>query len=444
LSEKPLRCVVGSQLASASDDQTVKVWDWQYLVRGLRAGKSPPTKWALAQAVLTLRGHTDFVTSVAFGPDGKWLVSGSDDHTVKVWNAVQSRESTLLRLEGFMPRDLALSPDGRYLACPVCNLDQQGKGLSAVTVFDLRDNQPFRTVRGIPGFANSAALARGGKVLAVGKDNGTVTVWNLTTGAKEVLRGHTRPVRRVRFSPDGKWLATAGGGGGFTGLEGKEKPGEILLWDATDWKKKPKVLRGNTQGVMGVAFSPDGKWLASGGHDRTIRIWRVATGQLFHVLRGHQGEVAAVDFSPDGEHLASAAWDKTIVIWDMPAGKGPPKKSRTLRGDNSPALCLVYSPDGQRVETTYGRLYDSEIKVWDPGTGRHLLTLRGHRGSAGGGRLRGGRRSALHGGFRGGTADLGRQAAQNPSGGGPVMPAEKEPEVRKNGKALVRGPLGNR
>jgi WD40 repeat protein len=372
----------GRRLASASDDQTVKVWDWQNLVRGQRAGKTPPTKWMLSGVVLTLRGHTHFVTSVAFGPDGQWLVSGSDDGTAKDWDAVHSRESTVLPVEGYMPRDLAISPDGRFLACPVSDRDEQGKATSVVTVWDLQRGKPFRSVEGISGFANSAALTRDGKVLAVGKDDHTVSVWSLTTGAKVVLGEHTGPVRRVRFSPDGRRLATASGGGGFTANESREKPGEILLWDATNWKKKPRVLRGHTQGIMGVAFSPDGRWLASCSHDRTIRIWRVATGKLLHVLRGHQGEVAGVDFSPDGKHLASVAWDKTVVIWDVTAGRGAPTKSRTLRGDNSPALCLVYSPDGQRVVTTYGRLNDSEIKVWDTGTGRHLLTLRGFRGSA--------------------------------------------------------------
>jgi tetratricopeptide (TPR) repeat protein len=176
--------------------------------------------------------------------------------------------------------------------------------------------------------------------------------------AVNTLKGHEGWVNSVGFSPDGKKLAS--GSGDQT----------IKIWDVTTGKVL-NTLKGHEGSVWSVGFSPDGKQLASGSVDNTIKIWDVTTGKVLNTLKGHESWVRSVGFSPDGKKLASGSVDNTIKIWDVTTGK----VLNTLKGHESWVRSVGFSPDGQQLASGSD---DKTIKIWDVTTGKVLNTLKGH------------------------------------------------------------------
>jgi WD40 repeat protein/tRNA A-37 threonylcarbamoyl transferase component Bud32 len=171
------------------------------------------------------------------------------------------------------------------------------------------------------------------------------------------LEGHSSCVRSVAFSPEGKYLAS-----------GSYKT--IKIWETTTGKLI-RTLEGHSIYVHSVAFSPDGKFLASGSLDGTIKIWETATGELIRTLEEHSGTVDSVAFSPDGKYLASGSSDKTIKIWETATGE----LIRTLEGHSGFVNSVAFSPDGKYLASGN---YDNTIKIWETATGKLIRTLEGH------------------------------------------------------------------
>jgi serine/threonine protein kinase len=181
----------------------------------------------------------------------------------------------------------------------------------------------------------------------------------------KTLTGHSGQVYSLAYSPDGRYLASG------------SKDRTIKIWEVATGKQL-RTLTGHSHSVNSVVYSPDGRYLASGSGDNTIKIWKVATkiwkvatGKELRTLTGHSSGLSSVAYSPDGRYLASASSDKTIKIWEVATGK----QLRTLTGHSHSVNSVVYSPDGRYLASGSE---DKNIKIWEVATGKALRTLTGH------------------------------------------------------------------
>jgi len=181
------------------------------------------------------------------------------------------------------------------------------------------------------------------------------------SGCLHTLSGHGNSVSSIVFSLDGRTIAS--------GSYDKT----VRLWDVASGQEV-RTLGGHKDGVNSVAFSPDGKTLASGSVDKTVKLWDVASGRELRTLSGHTGTVYSMAFSPDGKTLASAGGDKVVKLWDMASGR----EVRTLSGHNEGVNSAVFSLNGKVLASGSG---DKTVKLWDVASGRELRTLGGHTGA---------------------------------------------------------------
>lgn len=208
-------------------------------------------------------GHTNWVESVAFSPDGKYALSGSSDNTLKLWDVTTGRELKTFEGHTSSVRSVAYSPDGRYAL--------SGSWDTTVRIWDIETTKTIKVFRKHKGFVQSVAFSPDGKFALSGGDDGTMMLWDVTTGEELRVFKHPPAVLAVAFSPDGKY-ALSGSLDGSIKLWNLTTGDSEKFWDVSTGKEID-TFKVHADAVTSVTFSPDGKYVVSGSNDKTVKIW---------------------------------------------------------------------------------------------------------------------------------------------------------------------------
>ena len=409
----------GIFLATASDDNTARVWD-------LLTGES----------VAVLEGHTAPVNSANFSPDSKYIVTASEDQSVKIWDVSRGELLETLDKHTKGVNYAVFGAEGKQVA----TASKDGK----VLVWDLASAKVVRSLLGHKGPVNSVAFSTKGNWIATASEDNTARVWDAESGQKMLsISGHKAAVNTVKFNKDSSLLLTSSADNTvvvwqtFSGRKLKvfkghsapvvdanfspdeeaiistSKNGRALLWDRTSGR----VLydfKTELKGMIRATFSPKGNWIASGslnkesrilpaqlylgskvflGHsekvhsantdsenvylitassDKTARLWKIETGEPIGTLKGHTDQVLHGIFDPDQQVIATASKDTTVRTWDF---KG--EQLKVFQGHQSVVNRVAFSRDGRLLASASN---DKTIKIWDRSSGELKSTFEGHRG----------------------------------------------------------------
>jgi WD40 repeat protein len=378
-----------SQILSASDDCTLRVWDAE---SGTRL------------AVLT--GHTKAVTHCAWFPDGRRILSASDDRTLRVWNAVTGEALATLEGEGLA----VLSPDGKSIAAAPWH---------ALTIWDLESGAAVTKLSGhSDGLLECSFSADSSKLVSAGRDK-MIRVWDAMTGClitaisdgatpftcsmdgKRIVApspGNEKQVEHLSVPRPQVW--DVNNGMAIASLEGAEPPfafsadgrqivssswvDRILrmyrpalknkphytlrIWDTESGQPLAVIDEGHTEAISRCAFSPDGLLVVSASLDNTLKLWNWYSGEHVATLADHLGWVNDCAFSADGRHIVSASNDTTLRVWDVQTSQS----IATLCGHSKGVNACAYSLDGSRIISVSD---DETIRVWDGSSGEPIAVI---------------------------------------------------------------------
>ena len=283
----------------------------------------------------TLKGHNDWVQSLAFSPDSKWFASGSTDKTIKLWVTATGKLLGTLR-HGYAVNAVDISADGTWLA----SAGDDG----TVRLWEAKTGAQRGALNGYGYAMYATVFSPDGKLLAAGGKDRTVFIWMVNEGKRvHALDGHTNDIYALAFSPDGKYLASAG----------MDKT--LRIWNVANGQEAMN-LPGHKDKVLALAYSPDGKWLASGDAGQAIRIWDAATGTHVRTLTENSAALALA-YSPDSRWLAAGYADKTIRLFDATEGS----VMQNLSGHQDYVQALGFVPDGSALVSGSR---DKTVRVW--------------------------------------------------------------------------------
>jgi hypothetical protein len=318
------------------------------MVRELRLGdevrpSSPNGVLSASPALRPFEGHTGYILSIAFSPDGQRALSGAEDNTVRLWEVASGRE--IRPLEGHTGEVLtvAFSPDGKRAL--------SGSMDRTLRLWDLTSGRELRRFEGHTERVSTVAFSPDGKQALSGSWDQTVSLWDVDSG-KELRRmgGHTSYVSTVAFAPDRRRALS----GGYDRT--------LRLWDLATGKEIRR-FDGSLKEVYSVAFSSDRRWVLSGGNDHLVRLWDAHTGKEVRQFAGHAKAVIRVAFSADGNRVLSASSqyqgaDKTIRLWDRKSGR----EIGSFGGSADTVWSLAFAADGRRALSGSA---DKTLRLWE-------------------------------------------------------------------------------
>jgi WD40 repeat protein len=340
-------------IASGGDDNMVRLW-------------APDEGHELRM----LKGHEGLICSVAVSADGKRIASASLDLTVRLWDATSGKQLHCLEDHHDQVHGLALSPDGKRL------FTAGRDGL--VAQWDVDTGKEVCRFEGHRGGTCGLSLSEDGKLLATAGDDGTVQVWDVATKRRQCrIDVSWDGVTAVALLPDGRSVVSADAMGAIVQWSARTGAKERSIGSSAPGHAAPLLARDLPDSARLECFtwSPDGRFLATGGADHWVRLWDAATGMQVHALGRHTDVVWSVAFSPDGKYVASAGRrDGLVHLWDVATGKAVHRFGRGHRGGISR---LAWSVDGKYL-LSGGGSFDPVICVWNGTTGRLLRRLEGH------------------------------------------------------------------
>jgi WD40 repeat protein len=324
----------GRRMVTASDDETARLWD-------VDSGEE----------IGVLRGHGDLVTSAAFSPDGRRVVTASYDKTARLWDAASGNQLGILSGHDDAVYCASFSPDGRRIA--TASRDKTAR------LWDAASGNQIGVLRGHNDDVKSAQFRPDGRLVVTASDDKTARLWDAESGNQiGILDGHDGAVHSASFSPDGRRIVTAA----------HDK--RARLWDVDS---SPEIIRilWHESSVRSAAFSPDGRRLVTASWDRTARLWDTESGNQIGILSGHEDWVDSASFSPDGRRIVTASHDKTARLWDLDIGQ----RIVRLLGHESSVHGAAFSPNGRWVVTASD---DKTARLWDVESSREIGIFTGH------------------------------------------------------------------
>lgn len=326
------------------------------------AQTAPRSTTASSQSkpAFTLQGHIWTIQALDFSPDGQTLVSGSYDHTVKVWNLNNGK---LIRtLDGHKDgvNDVAIAPDGKLFF--TAGGTAESNTSKVIKVWDMKTKKLLRTFKGHTLGVTSLAITPDGKTLVSGSYDKTIRLWDVDKGIrKRTLTGHTSPVRSIAISPDGKTLAS--GGGSLKSDSDKT----VKLWNLQTGELISNI-KGNDNVISFIGFTPDGKYLVN-STDPKINVWDLSTGKLVNRFGVSDIEgVTSATLGNDSKSIVTTTLDGAVTMWDLTTGKA----IKTLvEAANNPQnydqlypTSTAFSPDGKTIAIGEGGgAYNSKFPI---------------------------------------------------------------------------------